>query len=204
MATDNIIFLKEWYEELINDEFAPLTAEEFSYILYAATMYSWNGEKTNFEETFGRKDLNRMMAPYYAQIDKIVNYRDKSKVVKEGNQSYDDEAIKALAAQGVTQRKICQTLGYDETKSRSLSSNRGYKEGRKLYLENMELNGRQEVRKTDKNVRNPSEIRQFSQSVPSVLSDQSVSQISQELSEVVSSDKNCQKTDENPTVLFNF
>lgn len=133
---DNIIFLQDWFNELKEDEFSPLSNEEVSYILYAAAIYSWTGERTNFEETFDRRDLNRVMAPYYAQIDKIKDYRAASgkNNIASGNQSYDSEKVKELAAQGVSQKKICQMLGYDETRSRSLSSNKGYKEGREIFL----------------------------------------------------------------------
>ena len=75
MASNNIIFLEKWYEDLINDEFSPLSAEEVAYIMYAAAVYEWTGEKTNFAETFDRGDLNRVMAGFYPQIDSIRNYK---------------------------------------------------------------------------------------------------------------------------------
>ena len=40
-----------------------------------------------------------------------------------------------MAAQGFTQVSICQQLGYDVSKSKSLSSNPGYKAGRELWKE---------------------------------------------------------------------
>ena len=135
MANNNIIFLEKWYEDLINDEFSPLSAEEVAYIMYAAAVYEWTGEKTNFAEIFDRGDLNRVMAGFYPQIDSIRNYKVNMNVSPTGGkQAYDNDAIKQLAAQGLSQKEICRRLGYDEAKSRSLSSNRGYREGREEYL----------------------------------------------------------------------
>ena len=135
MANNEIIFVEKWYEDLINDEFSPLSAEEIAYIIYAAAVYEWTGEKTNFAETFDRGDLNRVMAGFYPQIDSIRNYKVNMNVSPTGGkQAYDNDAIKQLAAQGLSQKEICRRLGYDEAKSRSLSSNRGYREGREEYL----------------------------------------------------------------------
>ena len=130
----NIVFLEQWKDELMNDEFSPLTEEEFAYILYAAAIYSWTGEKTNFKEVFNRADLNRVMAPYYTQIDNICNYREGMRQNIRGRQSLDKEAIKDLASRGYTQRQICEELGYDVDKLKSISSNPGWKEGRRIYL----------------------------------------------------------------------
>lgn len=132
---NNIVFLEKWKNELMEDEFSPLNEEEVAYIIYAAAIYCWTGEKTNFEEVFDRVDLNRVMAPYYTQIDNIANYKVSMGVnPARGKQAYDSEAIRELAAQGLSQKEICKRLGYDESKSRSLSSNRGYREGREQYL----------------------------------------------------------------------
>ena len=130
----NIVFLEQWKDELMNDEFAPLTEQEVAYLVYAAAIYCWSGEKTDFEAVFNRPDLNRVMASYYFQIDNIVNYKDNMKKVTEGKQTFDNEAIKELAAQGISQKEICRRLGYDEARSRSLSSNRGYREGRAIFM----------------------------------------------------------------------
>lgn len=130
----NIVFLEQWKDELMNDEFAPLTEQEVAYLVYAAAIYCWRGEKTDFEAVFNRPDLNRVMASYYFQIDNIVNYKDNMKKVTEGKQTFDNEAIKELAAQGISQKEICRRLGYDEARSRSLSSNRGYREGRAIFM----------------------------------------------------------------------
>lgn len=131
---NNIVFLEQWKDSLINDEFAPLSEQEVAYMVYAAAIYCWTGEKTDFKEVFDRPDLNRVMAPYYSQIDNIVNYKDNMKKVVEGKQTFDNEAIKELAAQGISQKEICRRLGYDEARSRSLSSNRGYREGRAIFM----------------------------------------------------------------------
>ena len=164
----NIIFLKNWYDELINDEFSPLSAEEMAYILYAAAMYSWEGVKTNFKDTFGRADLNRVMAPYYTQIDNILKYKSSSNNVAVGNQSYNNFAISDLASKGFTQKEICQILGYDESKSRSLSTNKGYREGRALYsalppaakqeLKEKKVEIRQQYEKSEKSEVDSSEL----------------------------------------------
>ena len=134
MTTDKIIFTKEWYDEIMKgDDFVETTPQEMAYILYAAAIYSFTGEKTNIGETFGREynGLNRTMSGYYGQIDRIIQ---SGKIQTGKNQKYDNEAIKSLAAQGYSQVKICQELGYDVSKSKSLSSNPGYKEGRKLWI----------------------------------------------------------------------
>ena len=136
---NNIVFLEQWKNELMNDEFAPLTEEEIAYMVYAAAIYCWTGEKTDFQVAFNRPDLTRVMAPYYAQIDNICNYKDNMKKVVDGKQNFDNDAIKELAAQGISQKEICRRLGYDEARSRSLSSNRGYREGRALFLAGVEL-----------------------------------------------------------------
>ena len=156
---NNIVFLEKWYEDLINDEFSPLSAEEVAYVLYAAAMYEWTGEKTNFAEVFNRGDLNRVMAVYYPQIDSIKNYKTNMKVNPvEGKQAYDNEAIKQLAAQGISQKEICRQLGYDESRSRSLSTNRGYREGRELYLKKGSMES--ESQSESKKVRNSDKLTQ--------------------------------------------
>lgn len=126
---DRMIFQKKWYESLMEDEYSDITDQEMAYILYAAMMYSFEGGRTDLGATFGEefKSLNRVMPNIYSQIDNIENYNNK---FQGKNQKYDNEAIKALAAEGYTQKEICLKLGYDPAKSRSLSSNRGYIEGR--------------------------------------------------------------------------
>lgn len=129
---DDIIWLDEWEKSLREDEFAPASNEDIAFMLYAASVYCKTGNKTNFAEVFNRPDLNRAMAPYYLQIDKIIHFRANNgkNNKKEGNQSYDAEKIKVLAMKGYTQKEICRVLGYDESKSRSLSTNTGYRTGK--------------------------------------------------------------------------
>ena len=145
-SNDQIIFLQEWFNELANDEFTPASPEELAYILYAATRYSWFREKTNFEEVFDRADLNKIMTTYYAQIDRITGYRENS---GKNNKKYDNEAVKALAAKGLSQKAICMELGYDVSKARSLSSNSGYREGREIFKNSKDLSVSNKTDETD-------------------------------------------------------
>ena len=126
---DKMIFQKKWYESLMEDEYSDITEQEMAYILYAAMIYSFEGGRTDLSATFGPefKSLNRVMPNIYSQIDSIENYNNK---FQGKNQKYDNDAIRALAAEGYTQKEICLKLGYDPAKSRSLSSNKGYIEGR--------------------------------------------------------------------------
>lgn len=132
MNADRIVFSKEWFKELQQgDDFVETTPQEIAYILYAAAIYSFTGEKTNLAETFGPeyKELNRTMSGYYGQIRRIIDSGDNQ---KNKNQKYNDDAITELVLKGYTQVQICQELGYDISKSKSLSSNPGYKKGREL------------------------------------------------------------------------
>ena len=51
----------------------------------------------------------------------------------------DNDAVRDLAAKGLSQKAICMELGYDVNKARSLSSNSGYREGRELYKKSQKL-----------------------------------------------------------------
>ena len=210
---NKIIFLPKWYDELINDKYEPFTAEEISYILYGCMQYCWFGEKIDFGEVFGRSDLNRIMGGYYRQIDDVSSYQENlgKNNIAQGNQSYDNDAIKELAAAGYTQKEICEELGYDVSKSRSLSSNKGYREGRQIFLElpkkqqqssasRMKKLEKSEIRKTDKTdkfltkteselIKNESEIVR-NDGGNEVRTDKKLTTSESELS------KNCQKTDE--------
>lgn len=146
----NIVFLEQWKDELLNDEFAPLNEEEVAYMMYAAAIYCWTGEKTNFKEIFDRVDLNRIMAPYYSQIDSILNYRENMRNNIRGRQSLDKEEIKKLASRGFTQRQICEELGYDVDKLKSISSNPGWKEGRAIYIASSHTENVQKVQNVQK------------------------------------------------------
>ena len=96
---DKMIFMRDWYESIINDEYIETTEQEMSYILYAAMQYCFTGEKINLGEVFGNefRGLNRSMPNIYSQIDKIMSYNEKQ---GKKNQKYDNDAIEALAAQG--------------------------------------------------------------------------------------------------------
>ena len=197
-SNDQIIFLQEWFNELANDEFTPASPEELAYILYAATRYSWFREKTNFEEVFDRADLNKIMTTYYAQIDRITGYRENS---GKNNQKYDNEAVKALAAKGLSQKAICMELGYDVSKARSLSSNSGYREGREIFKNSKDLSVPNKTDIPDKNqklsVSNKTDKTDESQKLSETDKNQS------EKSEVVSFNK----TDDSSKVnglAFNF
>lgn len=141
---DKMIFMRDWYESIMNDEYIETTEQEMSYILYAAMQYCFTGEKINLGEVFGNefRGLNRSMPNIYSQIDKIMSYNEKQ---GKKNQKYDNDAIEALAAQGYSQKEICRELGYDESKSRSLSSNAGYKRGREKFLIEKDSSGQKNI-----------------------------------------------------------
>lgn len=162
--SEDIVFLDEWENDLMNDEFAPASVEDVAFMLYAAKKYCRTGEKTNFAEVFNKPELNAQMKSYYPQIDKIINYRkgNGENNKKNGNQSYDNEAVKALVLKGFTQKEICRALGYDESKSRSLSTNKGYREGSALFAklskEEKDKIKSQKVSEIEKLIKNDSEI----------------------------------------------
>lgn len=133
MAADKMIFQKDWYEGIVNNEYVETTEQEMAYILYAAMRYCFYDETIDLGETFGKefKGLNRDMSNIYTQINKIKNWSEN---MSSKNQKYDDPRIKELAAKGYTQKQICIELGYDESKSKSLSSAALYKEGRAIFL----------------------------------------------------------------------
>lgn len=135
---DKLIFMKKWYDAIMNDKIVETTPQEMAYILYAAAKYAFEGEKINFGSEFGPefKGLGRAMPNIYSQMESIKEYGEKFQGV---NQKYNDDEVRELASRGMTQKEICEELGYDSAKSKSLSSNKGYKEGRKMYLENKKL-----------------------------------------------------------------
>ena len=75
---DKMIFMRDWYESIMNDEYIETTEQEMSYILYAAMQYCFTGEKINLGEVFGSefRGLNRSMPNIYSQIDKIMSYKE--------------------------------------------------------------------------------------------------------------------------------
>ena len=134
--------VKTWIEEIENDQYLNMSKVEISYITYATCRYIWYNEKTNMSEFFGEeyKNLNLAMSNIYSQVDKIKNYR-KDDV--ENNIKYDSEKIKELRLKGYTAKEICVELGYPESKSKSLTSNKGWKEA------NIELKQKSQTENTD-------------------------------------------------------
>lgn len=130
---DKMIFQKDWYESMVNNQYVKTTEQEVSYMLYAAMRYCFYDEVVDLGAVFGPEfaGLNRDMSQIYPQIDKIKNWGDN---MGAKNQKYDNPRIKELAAKGLTQKQICAELGYDTEKSKSLSSSTLYKEGRAIYL----------------------------------------------------------------------
>ena len=126
---------KQWFDDIKNDPNFDITEQELAYIIYAAAMYGFTGEKVNIGEVFGRefRGLNFTMPNIYGQIDNIQQYDpSKGKVVK-----YDSNAIYELKVQNekMTAREICKALGYPEDKARSLTSNEGWKRAQKEILQ---------------------------------------------------------------------
>lgn len=131
----SMIFLKTWYENIMEDEYVPTSEQEMAYIMYAAAQYCFYQERIDIGEIFGKefRGLNRSMATIYSQIDKMKQWTDNN--VKT-NQKYDNDKVYELAAQGKSQEEICLELGYDVSKKRSLSSNKGYRDGKAAYKQN--------------------------------------------------------------------
>lgn len=131
---DKFTFLKRWFDAEMQDENNQTTEQEMAYILFAAAKYAFEGEKINMGEVFGKdfRGLNRSMPNIYSQMDNIKIWTENNQNV---NQKYDNESIKKLAEEGLTQKAICEKLGYDINKSKSLSSNAGYRAGRQIFLE---------------------------------------------------------------------
>ena len=153
---DKLTFMKQWWDAILKDDALDMTPQDMACILYAAACYAFNGEKIKIGEVFGNeyRGLNMAMPNIYSQMDNIKEYGEKNKIK---NQKYDNEAIKELAAQGLTQREICLELGYDVSKCKSLSSNQGYKDGRDIF--------RQEKLENDRNsterVRNLKDVKEI-------------------------------------------
>lgn len=127
-----LTFMKNWYDAIIEDKYVETSPQEMAYILYAAANYAFFGERIDMGEVFGEefKGLNRSMPNIYSQMDNIKEFGERNKRV---NQRYDNEKVKELAALGYTQKEVCLELGYDVDKSKSLSSNKGWKEGKAIF-----------------------------------------------------------------------
>ena len=121
---DKMIFQRKWYDAIKNDEYIETTDQEMAYILYAAMIYSFEGERIDIGEVFGAefKGLNRSMPNIYSQIDNIKDWSDK---MSDAKRKYDPERIKELRLQGYKAREICEIEGYDVSKANNITSNRG-------------------------------------------------------------------------------
>ena len=128
--SDSIKLMKKWFDDIQSDEIiGGLSAQEMSYVIYAAARYGFSSEKTNFEMEFGPefKNLAFAMSNIYGQIDNIQNYSDKMN----SNVKYDAEQIYQLRMEGKTGKEICKILGLPLDKERSLSTNPGWKKAKK-------------------------------------------------------------------------
>lgn len=132
----NGFFSEEWYKELTDkNNFLNLTEEEVCLVIAAVCIYGIAGMRLDLSNfNAGSDKLNGIANGYYGQVDRILNRKVSGK-----NKKYDDEAIEKLAREGKSQTEICKALGYDVSKSKSLSSNKGYKKGRRDFLEKKEF-----------------------------------------------------------------
>ena len=131
---DKMIFQKKWYDAIKEDEYIETTEQEMAYILYAAMIYSFEGERIDIGEVFGKefKGLNRSMPNIYSQIDNIVGWSDK---MSDSKRKYDPDRIRELRLQGYKAREICEIEGYDVSKANNITSNRGWKEAGEILKE---------------------------------------------------------------------
>ena len=129
-----IVILEDWIENIKNDKnlAGGINEEAIAYILYGLYKYNTTGEQVDLGEVFGGAAgiLNFVLSGLYPQVDKIKGVNRGVKGSK-----YDNEAIEELAAAGMGPRAICDELGIDPVKAKSLGSNKGYKAGRARYLE---------------------------------------------------------------------
>lgn len=132
---DKMIFQRKWYDAIKNDDYIETTEQEMAYILYAAMIYSFEGERIDIGEVFGKefKGLNRSMPNIYSQIDNIKDWSDK---MNEAKRKYDSDRIRELRLQGLSAREICIAEGYGEDKANNITSNRGWKEAGEILKGN--------------------------------------------------------------------
>ena len=125
--------MEDWIKSLENDPIIGSTINEtaVSMILYGLYQYGVSGEKVDLGEVFGKQFAvyNYALLGLYPQVDKMQKY---SKGVNKGGK-YDNDAIKELAMQGLGPKAICEQLGYDPAIAKSISTNRGYKEGKEIF-----------------------------------------------------------------------
>lgn len=131
-------FMGKWLTSLETDSYIDLSEEEIAFIVLATVRYGLRDEKTNFEEKYGKefKMLNMAMPNIYNQIDSIKHYDPTGKKISE---KYDSEQIKELRLQGMSAKQICAELGYDINSSKSLTSNKGWKEAGEITKKKQEL-----------------------------------------------------------------
>lgn len=122
MEKMKMTFMGKWLDDIENDPNFELTEEEKAYITYAAVKFGLTGEKINIGEVFGKEfnGLNMAMSNIYGQIDNIQSYNPNRKTI------YDENAIYELRLKGFTAVQICEELGYDVAKAKSLTSNKGW------------------------------------------------------------------------------
>ena len=124
----------DWFDAIREDEtLGGISEEQMAYIIYAATMYGFTGEKVNIGNVFGKEFavLNFCMTNIYSQIDRIKVYSEEQGKV---NEKYDADAIKELKINNpqMTAKEICRELGYPESKAKSITTNKGWLEAQSM------------------------------------------------------------------------
>ena len=142
--------VKQWLEDIENDQYCETTPVEMGCICYATFRYIWNNEKTNMAEFFGKEfaPLNRSMSNIYSQVDRIKNFKSSENNAKI---KYDAEKIKELRLQGLSAKEICEKLGYPADKSKSLTSNKGWVEAAEILKNRESTENTDSVQKIQKN-----------------------------------------------------
>ena len=131
---DKVTLKRDWFDAIRNDEtLGGVTEEQMAYIIYAATMYGFTGEKVNIGNVFGKEFtvLNFCMTNIYSQIDRIRVYNEEQ---GKANEKYDADAIRDLKVNNpqMTAREICRELDYPESKAKSITTNKGWLEAQRI------------------------------------------------------------------------
>lgn len=130
---NKVTIMEDWIKSLENDPIIGSSINEtaVSMILYGLYQYGTTGEKVDLGAVFGQQFAvyNYALLGLYPQVDKMQKF---SRGVHKGGK-YDDEAIRELASKGLGPKAICIKLGYDPVAAKSISSNKGYKDGREEY-----------------------------------------------------------------------
>lgn len=140
MAESKLLMLKDWFESISKT----LGPHDAAYVSYAIDYYSCYDEKLDIGKIFGEdvaKRIDPVLAAYYTQIDRINNKFVAGAGRKE---KYDSDKLRELASQGKTAKQICEELGIEY--SRSIYSNKGYKEGHEKWQKLKEAYGGQDPR----------------------------------------------------------